>query len=434
MIFCMMIISCDKDDNNGNDNEQYRLKYATVKGAELGFSQFNMSRAESDDVSAFVTVDKYGNKKPVRFINERGDTVDMGTYAMYKAGENHLLLGGYYTITASDNYPIRFRYLIVDKNTETLWGLPLGDYPDYDTGIKVDAMILTDKKGNVYFVSEYGGQLFKINVENKSNYTLEELNVGQTAKWFQVSDNGLCLYQDRVTNEPVDDVKLRFPNGSFKNLRMIIPDQSTYDYSKAIVFDGKIHVINEITRSGFGDGIIDFYRLDEKGDNDVEAVKIASTPFVDGMYYNNQYQINPVNGKVMFGTRKDFREIDLRTGVTDIYNVVLPELVTNISMRWDLRSINAWMTSDALFCFESDVLYRLDMNTHELKTLDVMSCGFEIKEENITASTSTGVLNFTGLQYSTGNYVIGEISDNMQIIVYPFATGNMMISSLVRLN
>ena len=160
MIFCMIITSCNKDDNNSGD-EQYRLKYATVKGAELGYAQFNMSRAESDYESSFVTVDKYGNKKPVRFINERGDTVDMDTYGMYKAGENNLLLEGYYTITLDDENPNRFRYLIVDKNTETLWGLTLGYYPIYDTRIR-DNFMLTDKKGNIYFMTDI--QLFKVNV------------------------------------------------------------------------------------------------------------------------------------------------------------------------------------------------------------------------------------------------------------------------------
>lgn len=430
LITCL-IFSCTKD-NDGDEN-YHRLKYATVKGMKLGYYRSDLSISRTSEKpwsSTYVVVDENGNVKPLQFVNERGDTVNMYTESMTPVGDNHLILKGEYMVNSNSSY-YAFPYLIVDKNTELLWGMKLDNVYVGSNSHELQ-WITSDSRDNIYFMS--WNIVYKINTSDQSNLTLEKYTPDtQEVFHYDISDNGTCVY---YTLNDVNKVSVNFKlaNNTIKNIRSVIPDHDEYDETYSLTIDGKIHVI-EKRNHGFADNKLDFYRVDD--DKDINLIKVASINFNREFYYDSYYFINPINNKILFNTSSELVEVDQNSGVVKRIPINMPTIVLQAKQLFMgvIPKINSWMTSDAVFSIEEGILYRLDLRTYDVKTLDLMSCGYDINNKNVTASTSSGVLNFSGTRYSDGMNVVGEISDDLQITLYPNMTSsNYVVSSLVRLN
>ena len=75
LVFILMIVAfvaCSKDDNDSENS----IKKATVKGAQLIYQNSVESRAgtraTTEEVQRFMTVDYQGNIKPIRFYVSLG--------------------------------------------------------------------------------------------------------------------------------------------------------------------------------------------------------------------------------------------------------------------------------------------------------------------------------------------------------------------------
>ena len=109
-LVCAMAGACSKD----SDSED-RLRKATVKGAVMAYQSAGRVRGArtGSDFSGFNTVDAAGNVKPIRFITDRGDTVDMFINKVEKVDPNFMLLGGEFRSQGN-----MYSMVLVDVRTE----------------------------------------------------------------------------------------------------------------------------------------------------------------------------------------------------------------------------------------------------------------------------------------------------------------------------
>ena len=110
-LLCAMLGACGKD----SDSDSYRLKKATVKGAVMVYQSSDGTRGTraGDDYPRFYTVDEAGNVKSIRFITDKGDTLDLCIAAVKSLAGRYMLLRN-----TSFGFP---RVLLVDTDTEYVY-------------------------------------------------------------------------------------------------------------------------------------------------------------------------------------------------------------------------------------------------------------------------------------------------------------------------
>ena len=255
-------VACSKDDNDSENS----IKKATVKGAQLIYQNSVESRAgtraTTEEVQRFMTVDYQGNIKPIRFITEKGDTLDMRIDIVKNLSNEYLALSGNFIFNN-----VALGSLLVNKNTELIYAMNIH--------FMEMGPVFEDNDRNIYttFASTGGGEntLYRLNTSNPDNITMEEY---ATKLSFRIGDywinkNSFCYY--------IDDIKrIKCPGGKVYELSSLLPN----GYSNATIFsgiNGKFYVA--CTTDNFY-----IYVLEENGNNGLKAIEVANLP---GSYYCN---------------------------------------------------------------------------------------------------------------------------------------------------
>ena len=160
LVFILMIVAfvaCSKDDNDSENS----IKKATVKGAQLIYQNSVESRAgtraTTEEVQRFMTVDYQGNIKPIRFITEKGDTLDMRIDIVKNLSNEYLALSGNFIFNN-----VALGSLLVNKNTELIYAMNIH--------FMEMGPVFEDNDRNIYttFASTGGGEntLYRLNTSN----------------------------------------------------------------------------------------------------------------------------------------------------------------------------------------------------------------------------------------------------------------------------
>ena len=425
-LLATIMFGCGKNDTS------YKIEKATVKNAQLIYAQQAISRA-GNDYTGYVSMDARGNINPIRFINEHGDSVDMFISRIRPANNNYLLFEGDFYITGA-SYK-QYSYLFVDKQTELLWALPV-DHDKYGVYFNIMYRFCTDENNDIYFSA--ANKVFKVNTSHPGNLTMEDYTPDkQTIESFNVSAKGTCAFSCNTDGIINNEMKFKCKGGSIHNIKTLISDDGDGSIfrgrSTFVAPDGQLHVVNFWNPyNNIYD--INVYRIEEIGDNELHAEKVGSIRCPNSTYHCVDFYKNPAKNTMLFSTKEELIEFDPVTGIFNRHTMEIPDF----NMDEDLHNskiINTWITNDALFSINNDIIYCIDLRSLELKTLDILACGFEIKPVNVTGSTSTGSITFSGIRYSDGATVMGEVSDDLQITIYPLTFNyGTNITSLVKLN
>lgn len=206
--------ACSKDSDSG-----LRLRKATVKGAVMAYQSSGGTRATraGSDFSGFNTVDAAGNVKPIRFITDRGDTVDMFINKVEKVDPNFMLLGGEFRSQGN-----MYSMVLVDVRTEYVYALP-SPIRYYSWSWVWELPIFTDEAGNIYLASignYVDREIYRVDTKNPDDMTMKScLPDKQDFREYQVNKRGLIYY-----NYYNNDHKFQCPGGRIYPIEELVGD------------------------------------------------------------------------------------------------------------------------------------------------------------------------------------------------------------------
>lgn len=408
-LVCAMAGACSKD----SDSED-RLRKATVKGAVMAYQSAGRVRGArtGSDFSGFNTVDAAGNVKPIRFITDRGDTLDMQISAVKSLSERYMLLKGSF----HKPQDLRFYYntLLVDVNTEYIYAIE---------GVKnlyEDLPVFSDDYGCWYFVSS--GTVVKLNASNPDNLTVEScLAEGQSANRYWVSADGVIYYEYGLNS------KFKCPGGRTYTFEELL------GVSSASVFCGHSGV--------FYAAAGDIYKISLQGPNILQAQVVWESDLEtwNSVYapYDKVYCPNPkrkehiaVNNNSLYVFNEELNEMR---------KIEQSESIPFIReyCGWESASwTNAFVTSESLFIFDESYkkLYQISLADYSVHTIDMVQAGYEITPTTLSCNLTSPGLSFAGLRYADGKNVVGMINEDGSIMANERTATDTPIVSLVRLN
>lgn len=396
-----------------------RLRKATVKGAVMAYQSSGgtrATRAGSDYFSGFNTVDAAGNVRPIRFITDRGDTLDMRISAVQSLSEKYLLLDGFFEMLVNDHQVV-YNVLLVDLNTEYVYGIK---------GVKdlyEDLPVFSDDYGCWYFVSS--GTVVKLNASNPDNLTVEPcLAEGQQAKKYWVNANGVIYYEDWDGNS-----KFKCPGGRTYTFEELL------GVSSASVFCGHSGVFYAAAGN--------IYKISLQGSNTLQAQVVWESDLEtwNSVYapYDKVYCPNP--------KRKEHIAVNNNSNSLYVFNEELNEMrkieqsesipFIREYCGWEsARWTNAFVTSESLFIFDESYkkLYQISLADYSVHMVDMVQAGYEVGQGTVSCSLDSPGLSFAGLCYADGKNVVGMINEDGTITANEKTATDTPIVSLVRLN
>lgn len=418
LVFVLMVIAfgaCSKDDNDSGNS----IKKATVKGAQLIYENSVETRAgtraTTEEVQRFMTVDNQGNVKPIRFITESGDTLDMDIQKVKNLNDAYLLLSGYFKFNG-----LYIPHLLANKNTELIYAINEEFY------LSNELPIFSDDNSNSYVpIAE---NIKKFNLKNPSNITMENyITDNQNIHKYWVNGKGTCFYNSNI------GLKFQCSGGRFYNIKALVSDFDNFNIFHSL--NDCFYVVNDkLMNSEQGlVQLLKIYKIEEIGNDELKSYKVADLSTTDYLINIHFYEFcpNPIkkthiisNGEITYEfdeTTNEFRKLDF----------ILPE---THYIGWGTYRSNAFLTSEALWVHDDTKLYRLNLADYSLNIIDLIKEGYEIKKENITCSINAPGLSFSGLRYSDGQNIVGTINEDGTITAFEKTKTSNKITTLLRLN
>lgn len=408
-LVCAMAGACSKDSDSG-----FRLRKATVKGAVMAYQSSAGTRVTraGNGFSDFNTVDETGNVKPIRFITDRGDTVDMFINKVEKVAPNFMLLGGEF-ISQGDEYSV----LLVDVRTEYVYALPR---PPRNITWSWDWQLptFTDEAGSIYLGGD-DGKIYRIDTKNPDNLTMKScLPDKQRFSEYQVNKRGLIYYKYYSS-----DRKFQCPGDRIYPIEELVGD----DY--VTVFCGFSGDYYAVTRSAI-------YKVELIGENSLQAKyvdELNSSPnladFCPNKIRGTYISVNAGNWTLIEFEESSGKISEYR------YDGRFPDLNY---YGYNKRNATGFITSESLFIVDksSKKIHQIALSDYSVRIIDLVQAGYEIASDGISMSSSPSSpgLSFAGLRYADGKNVVGMINEDGTITANDRTATSDPIVSLVRLN
>lgn len=412
LVFILMIVAfvaCSKDDDSGNS-----IKKATVKGAQLIYENSAGTRAgtraTTEEVQSFMTVDEQGNVNPIRFITESGDTINMWIRDIKNFNDEYLVLEGDFTFNG-----IYLRQLLVNKNTELLYAMP----PNIWCNIECPAF--EDKNNNIYWGS-FNHMVYRFNISNPDNITVENyLPDDQDIYKYWVNKDGICYYfiSPKMYN-------FKCPGGRIYNHRELLNDE--YDnYSVFCGTNGKFY----IACSSHEKDLSKVFEVKVIDDNTIQAIEVVSHPeyiyvgsdFCPNFSANSCVLSNGDNIIVFEETTNELRKLDVN-------------MPNTCYVGWGIDYPNFFVSSESLWAVDlsESMIYQLKLKDYTLNVIDLVKEGYEMNAGTITCSINGPGLSFSGIRYADGQNIVGTINEDGTITAFEKTKTSNKITTLLRLN
>lgn len=409
ILTCVAFMACSKDDG-GNV-----IKKATVRGAQLIYQNSVGTRATTEEVQRFMAVDKEGNVNPIRFITENGDTLDMRIEKIKNLNDEYLALSGYFSFNG-----VWMHNLLVNKHTELIYAMPRDIYCDDD------ALSFEDNHKNLYWAKwNQNGMIYRFDVSDPDNITVENYlpnTAGYLDRYYCINGSGFCYYWDRFEN-------IKCPGGRIYNMKELIPGSDGWIENIFCGFNRQFYVVDRIRDENGNYKYDAIYRLDEIGNNELNAILLAEDDYYGWI---GDFCPNAKRKTFIMSTGSTTYEFNEETGEMRAIGVVIP-ITYFYTTRSDLN-FNTFLTSESLWVIEETELYQLNLADYSLRKIDLIQCGYEIREDNITSSPNVPGLSFSGLRYADGQNVVGTIQEDGTITAFEKTKTSNPITTLLRLN
>ena len=402
-LLCAMLGAC------GKDSDSYRLKKATVKGAVMVYQSSDGTRGTraGNDFPRFYTVDEAGNVKSIRFITDRGDTLDL------RIGAVKSLAGKYMLLNDVRDPIIGWWPLLVDMNTEYI-------YVMYTSGFRESLPVFCDGYGNWYFASLNSSMgVVKLNASNPDNLTVEPcLAEGQSVDRYWVDTEGVIYYEDGRYS------KFKCPGGRIYTFEELL------GVSEASVFCGHSGAFHAVTDDKI-------YKISLQGFNTLQAQVVWSKENWNGFSLpTDVYCPNPKRKEHIALNRYSYI---FNEESNEVRRIELNENIPSIREYYgwnNNETANAFVTSESLFVTDYDLkkLYQISLADYTVHVIDMVQAGYEITPGTISCDLTSPGLSFAGLRYADGKNVVGMVNEDGTISACEKTATDIPIISLVRLN
>lgn len=414
-LVCAMAGACSKESED-------RLRKATVKGAVMAYQSSGGTRATraGNGFSDFNTVDETGNVKPIRFITDRGDTVDMFINKVEKVDQNFMLLGGEFRSQGN-----MYSMVLVDVRTEYVYALPCSVYGEGSFWWQWTLPTFMDGAGNIYWarwINSDACEIYRIDTKNPENMTMKRcLPDKQYGTEYLVNKQGLIYYRYYSS-----DHKFQCPGGRIYPVEELVGDNYV---SVFCGFSGNYYAV---TRSAI-------YEIKLIGENNLQADYVAEhnitnvTDFCPNKIRGTYISVDTGNRTLI-----EFEESSDKISEYH-YDGSFPRLNY---YGYDKKNATGFVTSESLFLFNesSKKIYQIALSDYSVRIIDLVQAGYEIASEiasgliSLSSSLSSPGLSFAGLRYADGKNVVGMINEDGTITANERTATDTPIVSLVRLN
>ena len=412
MLLCIGFGSCSDD---GDDFRTSRIVKATVQNAEYIYknSQENLRNTYSQ-AQAFWTADKYGTIAPIQFITEKGDTIDMQIDNISDVNEKYLLMSGAFHLLNSNDDSQYYQQILTDKTTGLIYGIP-------NIYINPD-LSYTDKFGNIYWSG--GNMVYKVDTSNPNNLVIEEyIPKDQDVSNFLVNRNGLCCIIPANNKE----YKFKTKNGRIYTMSHLIGDSQLFDIF--IGFDDAYYIVTPYILNGpSGTRGLIIYKVIEDSNNEL-TTSVVSEYNDDSYFYISCIPDHKNRVHIMSNGEKTLT-FNERTKEIKELSIKLPKTYRTNGYYYS--------TSSALYLKENtqqgviSSLIKLDLNDYSVEKLDFMGNGYEAYL--VSASIKTSGLSFSGLRFSDGKNIIGNVDAEGNFSVFENIHLASKATNLIRLN
>jgi|GEM_PF-2465351 len=304
--------SCNKDEGKPQVDSSGSFSKARIKDAKVLF--INPSTLKSSDNGLLMKQMPDGSVEPVYFVLSNGDSLTCNTNEVISLNNEWIMLSGNYSVS-HENY----KYLFVNKNTETIlgssdFGFHYWSYLQYK-----DAY--SDATGAVYLPTV--DNLYKFNLNAAGNATAEKYlpdgEFGYGVNFFVVSKEGICAYAQiqESHQQAYSNIRFKLPSGKIVIMAQdFIRQNYTSDYiSDSFIYDrsgdmqiftdknGKMYIqaLFANTNHNFSFAI---FRID-LSNNQLQYTKVAEKEVpntnTSAIPSVGQLLVNPKKGTVMGG-------------------------------------------------------------------------------------------------------------------------------------
>ncbi len=373
-------------------------------------------RAASDGNLGFL--DNLGNEIAPQFINEQGDTVtsQISIAGMRDLNSDFMIL----SVSNTGNSDWTTNELLINKKTEATYELNRDAahgtfvFAPYEFDIyRISQQTYSDADGNIYLNNNSPtGMVFKINLQNVNNVTMEEyLPPTENARTFIVDKAGICSY----------DGKFKCPGGRIYPYSELFPSGTGKMPQKILSLDGFLCLFF-ITE----DDEYDYYKLVAPTNNELAVENLDKNEgdllrSLSGSRYNPVRQtyfwrvgMPPDNLKVV--------EFDPATNMVTETGIAMPY------MTYDGQT-----TSEFIYMGQQKLSkFSYADYSYSQNVVDFDQLGYEIY--SITGIQTSPVLSFSALRYSDGSVIVGEIDSNGTVNILDERNSNGQVWTLTKLN
>lgn len=413
-LFGTMLSSCEKSGNyqEFDRNEIYKhLSSVNVRDAKMIYTKegTNTRSGESGTFGGVWKIDQNGNESKLIITGSDGKTNVLNIYEINKLSDNVLLMypdffdtnrireewekahnddpSNFTTSVGPDGKPIlhgadTYYAMLLNKETEKLYRFP----ENLSTPGKNDN-IFTDKQGNIYYKGYLKGeQVLKLSPETM---TIEGL-LPDDIRFdnFSVTGDGFIVYWQGF--EQQQNCRVKCPGGR------IYPISDIYTF----VFNGDLYSVRDK----------EIIKYETIGNNDLEEKTICTIP---DEQFNGYWRFVPNHVR--------------KTMVLNEHYEFDGEKCTKLDKQINIGDIRA---NKAWYNHSNTTFSKVAMKDYQESQFQILD--YEI--QNLSASSESPNIAFTGFRYSDGVNVVGTITETDEVIIDNVAENGNRIINLISLN
>ncbi|WP_053976929.1 hypothetical protein [Mangrovimonas xylaniphaga] len=402
------LISCSKDEEGSQKiYQKIALDITDAQNLAVMNPTSSFGRNGNDGTASLYKLTTNGNFEEVSFINADGTSLDEGATntqidvnKIIDLNPEFIVLNGYFKVYDTIGNTQEYNSLLVGKNDGAIYNFEIGNplaQPPMDTRHFLNSKSYDmDSNDNIYFPG-YSEEFYKLNLSSLPTPSYTDIGLsGQSILFYDIDQQGNIYYNQ--------------------------------DQLKVLKATGGVEVIseNQVDFYWVGKNNNLYYR--EYGDSTFYMVD-SSTGNFDSTYSFTGPNLNTYSNSFYFHVDKPNSTLFISVSHTNGFHYEFSEdtnTFTEIELPYNPEAII--QTEETLYMYNGTNVYKMNLsdNSYEM----ISSNAYEIYTMSLDQNDK---LLFSGLRYSDGKKVIGEMSTTGDVTIIEEEMDTEAVS-LVRLD